>query len=149
MKEYDNLGTFPDVEKGLSALRQNPNITCVVFSNGTKDMVTNSLHRSQALKSSSSTFTDIITVDQVKIFKPAPEVYQYLARRVDKESDIGSMWLVSSNPFDVVGARAVGMQAAWVDRTGNGWQDKLSESPTVVVKGIDEVAVAVEKYSKA
>lgn len=148
MKEYDNLGTFQDVEKGLAALRQNPNVTCVVFSNGTKDMVSNSVYRSEALKSSSSTFADIVTVDQVKVFKPSPEVYQYLARRMGKTEDVGSMWLVSSNPFDVVGARAVGMQAAWVDRTGNGWQDKLGGSPTVVVKGIDEVAAAVEKYSK-
>jgi 2-haloacid dehalogenase len=145
MKEYDNLGTFSDVEKGLATLRQDPNVTCVVFSNGTKDMVSNSVHSSEALKSSSSTFADIVTVDQVRLFKPHPKVYRYLAERVGMENDIGSLWLVSSNPFDVVGARAVGMQAAWVDRTGNGWQDKLAGSPTVVCKGIDEVAAAVAK----
>ena len=32
--------------------------------------------------------------------------------------EMGEIWLVTSNPFDVVGARAAGMKAAWVDREG-------------------------------
>ena len=58
------------------------------------------------------------------------------------------MWLVSGNPFDVVGARAVGMQAAWVDRAGKGWQDKLGGEPTVVVRSLEEVADAVANHAK-
>jgi hypothetical protein len=69
-------------------------------------------------------------------------------QRMNKSGAEGSMWLVSSNPFDVVGARAVGMKVAWVDRAGNGWQDRLGDGPTVVVKGLGEVADAVEKYAK-
>ena len=148
MKEYDNLSTFPDVEKGLTALANNPNVNCVVFSNGTKDMVTNSVKQSEALKPYSSTFSDMVTVDFVRTYKPAPEVYKYLAQRTDMTGKEGSMWLVSGNPFDVVGARAIGMQAAWVDRAGNGWQDQLGAGPTVTVKGLDEVAAAVEKHAR-
>jgi 2-haloacid dehalogenase len=149
MKEYDNLSTFPDVEQGLTALVDNPNVNCVVFSNGTKEMVTNSVQNSEALKPYSFIFSDIVTVDFVRIYKPAPEAYNYLAQRTGKTGDECAMWLVSSNPFDVVGARAVGMQAAWVDRTGSGWQDRLGAEPTVIVKGIDGVATAIEKYTKA
>ncbi len=149
MKEYDNLSTFTDVEKGLTALADNPNVNCVVFSNGTKDMVTNSVKQSEALKPYSSVFSDIVTVDLVRTYKPAPEVYRYLAQRTDMTGKEASMWLVSGNPFDVVGARAIGMQAAWVDRAGNGWQDKLGASPTAIVKGLDEVAAAVEKHARA
>jgi 2-haloacid dehalogenase len=148
METYDNLNTFPDVEAGLKKLAQNPAITCVVFSNGTKKMVTNSVHSSEDLKPLSEVFKDIVTVDFIRTFKPAPEVYKFLAQRMDKSGAEGSMWLVSSNPFDVVGARAVGMKVAWVDRAGNGWQDRLGDGPTVVVKGLGEVADAVEKYAK-
>ncbi|KPI37339.1 Haloacetate dehalogenase H-2 [Cyphellophora attinorum] len=148
METYDNLNTFPDVESGLKKLAQNPAITCVVFSNGTKKMVTNSVHSSEDLKPLSEVFKDIVTVDFIRTFKPAPEVYRYLAQRTSKSGAEGSMWLVSSNPFDVVGARAVGMKVAWVDRAGNGWQDRLGDGPTVVVKGLGEVADAVEKYAK-
>ena len=64
---------------------------------------------------------------------------------------MGSMWLVSGNPFDVVGARAVGMQAAWVDRAGGGWSDGLGDlvgegvRPTIVAR---EVGEAVEKIRR-
>jgi 2-haloacid dehalogenase len=145
MKAYDSLSTFPDVNPALKRLAQNPDIDCVVFSNGTKSMVSNSVKSSEEL--GESAFKDIVTVDAVRAFKPAPEVYKYLAQKAGKVGQESEMWLVSGNPFDVVGARAVGMQAAWVDRAGNGWQDKLGHEPTVVVRSLEEVADAVEQHS--
>ena len=148
MTAYDNLSTFPDVEDALKSLASKENITCVVFSNGTKSMVTNSVQQSDDLKPLSNVFKEIVTVDFVRTFKPAPEVYKYLAQRMDMTGKEGDMWLVTGNPFDVVGAKAVGMQAAWVDRAGSGWQDKLGGGPTAVVKGLGEVVDAVEKHAK-
>lgn len=66
-------------------------------------------------------FKDIVTVDDVRIFKPAPEIDEHLAKQVGQVGDKDEMWLVSGNPFDVLGARALGMQAVWVGRLGNGW----------------------------
>ena len=146
MEAYDSLSTFPDVNPALKRLEENSNIECVVFSNGTKTMVSNSVNRSEDLNS--SVFKDIVTVDFVRAFKPAPEVYKFLAQKVNKVGQESALWLVSGNPFDVCGARAVGMQAAWVDRAGNGWHDKLGGGPTVVVKSLEEVADAVEKFAK-
>lgn len=145
MEAYDSLSTFPDVNPALKRLGENKNIESVVFSNGTKTMVSNSVHKSGSLDA--SVFKDIVTVDAVEVFKPAPEVYRYLAQKVGKEGRESDLWLVSGNPFDIVGARAIGMQAAWVDRAGNGWQDALGQGPTVVVKSLEEVADAVEKYA--
>lgn len=149
MESYDNLSTFPDVEPALKRLAENPDITCVVFSNGTKSMVSNSVHQSDDLKPLSSVFKDLVTVDVVRTFKPAPEVYKYLAQRLDMAGKESDMWLVSGNPFDVCGARAVGMQAAWVDRAGNGWQDQMGGEPTVVVRQLSEVADAVEQHTNS
>ncbi|KAI1609353.1 haloacid dehalogenase, type II [Exophiala viscosa] len=146
MKSYDSLSTFPDVNPALERLKDNSNIECVVFSNGTSEMVSSSVNGSEEL--SSSVFKDIITVDDVRTFKPAPEVYKHLAEKVGKTGQMSAMWLVSGNPFDVVGARAMGMQAAWVDRAGSGWQDQLGLEPTVVVKSLEEVADAVEKHAR-
>ena len=146
MEAYDSLSTFPDVKSALKRLADYPNIECVVFSNGTKTMVSNSVYKSGDLNS--SVFKDIVTVDAVGVFKPAPEVYKFLAQKVDKVGQEETLWLVSGNPFDICGARSVGMQAAWVDRAGNGWQDKLGWKPTVVVKGLEELADAVGKHIK-
>lgn len=148
MQAYDSLSTFPDVEPALKRLSSNNNVECVVFSNGTKTMMTNSVTKSKDLSPHSSVFKELVSVDFVRTFKPAPEVYKYLAQARNKTGQEDTMWLVSGNPFDVVGARTVGMQAAWVDRAGNGWQDKLSLEPTVVVRSLEEVAAVIEEHAK-
>ena len=147
MKAYDSLSIFPDVAPTLDKLSSKSDIECVVFSNGTKTMVSNSVNQSEELSPYASVFRNLVTVDFIRSFKPAPEVYKYLAQRVEKVGKEDEMWLVSGNPFDVVGARAVGMQAAWVDRAGNGWQDMLGGRPTVVVRSLEEVADAVAEHA--
>lgn len=152
---YDSLSTFPDVSSALDSLRNESNITPVVFSNGTHAMVSASVYKSPDLSPYQDIFKDLVTVEEVKRFKPDPGVYYHLAKKMGKgshEEDMGQMWLVSGNPFDVVGARAVGMQAAWVDREGKGWTDGLVEGvaggPTVIVKGLGEVIEAVRRHAK-
>jgi 2-haloacid dehalogenase len=148
MQAYDSLSTFPDVAPALQRLGANSNVECVVFSNGTNSMVSNSVHKSDDLSPYSSLFYDIITVDDVKKFKPAPEVYEHLVKRVGKAGQEGDVWLISGNPFDVVGARAFGMQAAWVDRAGNGWQDRQGSEPTVIVRSLEELERAIGAHSR-
>ncbi|TKA53129.1 hypothetical protein B0A49_11929 [Cryomyces minteri] len=87
MKAYDSLSTFPDVAPGLSKLADTPGITAVVFSNGTNTMVSNSVHHSPDLSPHARVFEQIVVVEEVKKFKPAPEVYTHLARKVGKSKD--------------------------------------------------------------
>lgn len=157
MKAYDSLGTFPDVPPALKALSNDPSIDAYVFSNGTNDMVSSSVNQSPSLSSHASVFKGLVTIEEVKAFKPDPRVYQYLAEKVGKQGDMGNIWLVSGNPFDVVGARAAGMQAAWVDRAGGhhgkgGWNDKLGElasgGPTVIVNGVEEAVSEIRKWGQ-
>lgn len=154
MKAYDSLSTFPDVTPALKNLANESDITPVVFSNGTQTMVSNSVNHSPDLGTYASVLKDLVTVEEVKCFKPDPEVYYHLARKMGKGTDresMGSMWLVSGNPFDIVGARAVGMQAAWVDRSGAGWTDEIMQGelgkPTIIVKGLGEVVEGVRRHS--
>ena len=155
MKAYDTLSTFPDVAPALKTLASEPGVTAVVFSNGTNSMVTNSVKSSPDLGPHASIFKELVTVEDVMCFKPDPRVYYHLAEKMGKGTSkqaTGEMWLVSGNPFDIVGARAVGMQAAWVDRGGAGWTDGLVPremgKPTVVVRGLEEVAEVVRKHSR-
>lgn len=154
MKAYDSLSTFPDVSPALKALADEAGFVAVVFSNGTKSMVTNSVRSSPDLGPHAAVFKDIVTVEDVGCFKPDPRVYYHLAEMMGKrtaEGPMSEMWLVSGNPFDVVGARAVGMQAVWVDRGGHGWTDGLvqgeSGRPTAVLKGLGELVEVVKKHS--
>lgn len=149
MAAYDSLSTFPDVEPALTKIASNPHVTAVVFSNGTKSMVTNSVYHSQDLSPQAKVFHDIITVDDVKRYKPAAETYLHLADTVGKErSQMNEMWLVSGNPFDVVGSRKVGMKAAWVDRANGGWQDQAVPElqPTIIATNLDNIVNAIEQH---
>lgn len=152
LKAYDDLDTFPDVPSALSSLAQHPNVIPVIFSNGTQSMVENSVHRSRSLAPYSRAFKDIITVDEIKKYKPAPEVYRHLKTRAKTFLpflEMEQMWLVSGNPFDVVGANMVGMKTAWLDRLGNGWCDSLIDKlpgftdtrlgePNITVRNLEE-----------
>lgn len=148
MQAYDSLSTFPDVEPALKKLSAHDRVDCVVFSNGTREMVSNSVNKSPDLSPHAPVFKKLVSVDFIQSFKPMPEVYKYLAQIMDMSGQEDQMWLVSGNPFDVTGARAVGMQAAWVDRAGNGWQDKLGLEPTVVVRSLEEIAAVVEEHAR-
>ena len=94
-------------------------------------------------------------MEEMQRFKPDPEVYYHLARKVGKattKEGMGSMWLVSGNPFDVVGAKAVGMRACWVNRPGKEWVDGLIEGedgrPDLVVKRLGEVVDGVRENAQ-
>jgi len=123
-------------------------------------MVSTSVNQSPSLSRYASVFADIITIQEIEVFKPDPRVYQHLARKVGKttsKEDLKSIWLVSGNPFDIVGARAAGIQAAWIDRKGGhggngGWNDQLGElasgGPTLVVRGVDEAVRRIKTWSE-
>lgn len=153
MQAYNSLSTFPDVDAALTIVSKNSQLTAVVFSNGTESMVSNSVKSSPDLGPHASVFKHVVTVEEVKKFKPSPDVYRHLAEKVGKEKSregMKDMWLISGNPFDVVGARAMGMQAAWVDRQGNGWSDGLvsGEAGTPTLMGVDlsEIVEAILKH---
>ena len=56
------------------------------------------------------------------------------------KSDIGSCWMVSSNPWDVIGAKAAGMKAAWIQRDATKIFDPWDIKPDIVVTDLLELA---------
>ncbi|EHK43944.1 uncharacterized protein TrAtP1_008396 [Trichoderma atroviride] len=145
MNAYNGLDAFPEVEAGLSLIAKTPAVEAYVFSNGTEAMITSSLRTSPSLARSSSVLpaSRVVSVDPVRVFKPDQRTYAHFAKVAGMESQVEKLWLVSSNPFDALGARAAGWRSAWVNRNPDlGWIDGLSGAvglkPTVIAKGVDE-----------
>ena len=134
--QYNNLERFEDVEPGLGRLKE-AGYLMVVFSNGAPHML-EALMDAASLR---SYFQGFVSVDEVKAYKPSPELYRHVAGRLERP--MGKVRLVSSNPFDSLGARIAGMQAAWVDRSG-GLFDTLGSPPEVVVETLIDLADALE-----
>lgn len=135
IEEYQNLRAFPDVAPGIERLRA-AGYTCVAFSNGLAATARTLLQRAGVLQH----LDGVVSVDPVRSFKPDPEVYRHLGRELDRPA--GDLWLVSSNPFDVIGAKNVGLRAAWVKRrpeaTFDPWEEELQ--PDIVVSELEELA---------
>ena len=136
MGQYNHLETFADVEPGLERLKEAGH-SMVVFSNGTPRML-DALMDAAGLR---PYFQGFVSVDEVKVYKPSPRTYQRVAERLGRP--IGQIRLVSSNPFDDIGAEAAGMRVAWVDRSG-GLFDTLAPRPEMVVGTLAELADVLE-----
>jgi 2-haloacid dehalogenase len=136
MAQYNDLERFDDVEEGLRRLKEAGH-RMVVFSNGTPAMLEAIMDR----EGLHSYFEGYVSVDEVKVYKPSPKVYRHVAERLGRQ--IGEVRLISSNPFDDIGAEAAGMQAAWVDRSG-GLFDTLSSPPEMVVETLIDLADVLE-----
>ena len=126
MEQYQNLKPFPDVVPGIEALKSRGH-TLVAFSNGVEATARTLLQRAGVLPHLQA----VISVDDVKTFKPDPEVYRYLARRLD--TDTSETWLVSSNPFDLIGAKSAGLMSAWIRRRPDAQFDSWEVEPDLVV----------------
>lgn len=151
MRAYDSLELNPDVGPGLVSLQSSTVIDAYIFSNGSPAMLKASVTKSLSLAQCQGIFQDIVSVEDVKVYKPDPRAYHHLAGRVGR-GDLDSIWLVSSNPFDIVGARAAGLKAVWVDRQGLGWIDGLGDlvggkGPTIVVRGVDEAVEEIQRQA--
>ncbi|KAJ5724069.1 hypothetical protein N7488_002104 [Penicillium malachiteum] len=145
MNAYNELHTFPDVGPALNRITNEQNIQSVIFSNGTTEMIAKSVQCGD-LSQHASSFSGFVSVDAVRKYKPSPSTYEHLAQVVGKTPmQLGEIWLISANPFDVTGARNAGLNAIWVDRAAKGWQDTVSLDlkPTAIVHSLEQIVTEI------
>ena len=133
IEEYVSLSPFPDVAPGLEAMKEAGHVL-VAFSNGVEATLRALLERAGILP----LLDGVVSVDDLSSFKPDPEVYRHLCQKLDRPPS--EMWLVSSNPFDVIGAKNVGLNAAWVKRSPAALFDPWGIEPDLVVPDLQDLA---------
>ena len=135
---YKLLPPFPDVAEALVVLKSR-GFRLFAFSNGKPEDVASLLENS----SISSYFVDVVSTDEIKSFTPNPAVYAHFLRRTGSTGK--EAWLISGNPFDVIGALSAGMRAAWVKRSPQAVFDPWEFEPTVTIETISELADSIGK----
>ena len=131
MQQYHQLPAYADAAPCLSALQQRH----YAFSNGAAAMVREILSAANLLDS----FCDIVSVEEVRLFKPAPAVYAHFLQTA--ATPAADTCLISGNPFDIMGARAAGWQAVWVNRGGavfDPWHEEAFQ-PTATIASLEEL----------
>jgi 2-haloacid dehalogenase len=109
MEAYLSLACFPEVPAALERLAGRP---LAILSNGSPRM----LQAAVASSGLGARLQHVLSVDAVKTYKPAPSVYALGPRALGVPAD--ALLFVSSNAWDVAGAKAFGYQVAWCNRTG-------------------------------
>jgi 2-haloacid dehalogenase len=124
MGEYHRLALYPDVAPALKRLggRQ------AILSNGSPDMLAPLVEHSK-LK-----LDAVISVDELKVYKPAPQVYELAVQKLGTR-DIG---FVSSNCWDALGAKSYGFTVYWINRA-NAPIDRLGFRPDEVLTSLNEI----------
>lgn len=129
---YSSLPAFPDAVTGLETL-QNKGYPLYAFSNGQAHAVDTVL-KNAAIRHH---FKGIVSVDEIGTFKPDPSVYRHFCEVTGFKAE--NAWLVSSNGFDVIGAIAIGMKAAWIKRSDTLMLDPWEFPPTAVLSSISSL----------
>jgi 2-haloacid dehalogenase len=126
MQEYLRLATYPEVPAALPALKARK----AILSNGSPDML------GPLVAQSGLALDAVLSVDEVRVFKPAPEVYQLAVDRLGVAKD--EIGFVSSNCWDALGAKSFGFQVFWINRQ-KAPVDALGFQPDRIVQGAHEV----------
>jgi 2-haloacid dehalogenase len=85
-------------------------------------------------------FERLLSVDEIRLFKPAPETYKYAAAQLGVR--IESIRLVAAHDWDVSGALRAGARAAFVGRRG-ATLGSLSETPDIIAPSLIVVAESI------
>jgi 2-haloacid dehalogenase len=129
---YPRLPAFADAADGLRRLNAD-DFALYAFSNGTASAVDTLLVNAGIREC----FAAIVSVDDLATFKPNPDVYVHFLRVTGAHAP--SSWLISGNPFDVIGAVATGMNGAWVKRDERAVFDPWGIEPTLTVTSLAQI----------
>jgi len=139
LDDYTRLPADSDAKAGLEKLKARCR-RLVAFSNGEEAIVTKLL----ATNGLRGLLDAVISVDDVRSFKPDPAVYRYLAARLAREPQ--EIWMVSSNPFDVIGAKHFGLRAAWIKRQASAVFDPWGSEPDLIVDSLPDLAERIDQF---
>lgn len=130
MQGWHHLNPFPDVLPALERLAKKYKL--VILTNGENDFANEVVNDRIRFN-----FHRVISVQDVGVFKPSPQVYRYAARLLKAEPC--DLMMVSAHSFDALGARASGYRAAYVNRYDLPY-DETPYQPDLIARDFLELA---------
>ena len=128
---YKELSPYPEVKNVLENLKKK-SFKLAILSNGTPELL-NHLVKSSDLE---NLFDDIFSVEEVKIYKPDPKVYDMPVNKYKVSK--GEITFLSANTWDVSGAGNYGYNSIWVNRNNNTF-DNLDFVPKHQIENLSKL----------
>ena len=133
---YWELAAYPEVPQMLQALKAQGKATAIL-SNGSPAM----LEGAVASAGVGDLLDDVLSVEQVGVFKPASVVYDLVGQRFGCARD--EVLFVSSNGWDAAAAAGYGFTTAWVNRASDP-VDRLPARPHHVLNDLSGIPALAE-----
>ncbi|MBO6917698.1 MAG: haloacid dehalogenase type II [Rhizobiaceae bacterium] len=131
MEQYAHLAAFSE-NLGVLEKLKSEGLGLGILSNGTRQMIDSAIDSAQM----QGYFDHILTVEAIRKFKTAPEVYQLGPDTFGV--DVSEILFVSSNGWDACGATWFGYQTLWVNRAQMPLEE-LHVTPTVIGSTLEDV----------
>ncbi len=133
MSSYFNLNVYPEVIEALQKFRPRK---LAILTNGNADMFDKLI----AGTGLNQYLDEFLSADTVQLFKPKPEVYQLA---VDSfEIGKSEILFVSSNAWDIAGAKSFGFTVGWINRLNKPFE-QLGVQADYIVSNLLELAQKV------
>jgi len=131
MDLYMTLDAYDDAAGALEAVRQSGRSTAIL-SNGTPDMLSAAVNSAGL----ASLMDELISIEDIAIYKPAPAVYQLAPDKLGAAPE--EICFVSANAWDVSGAASFGFQCVWINRFDMA-SERLPGTPKARIKSLAEL----------
>ncbi|MBI4206402.1 MAG: haloacid dehalogenase type II [Betaproteobacteria bacterium] len=118
---YLKLDAYPEVKGTLKRLKAG-GFKLAILSNGAPKMLAAAAEHSNI----ADLMDAVLSVEEVKIFKPHPSVYGLATERLGL--DRGQICFLSSNAWDAYAAKAFGFHVLWCNRFGQA-PERIPEPP--------------------
>ena len=127
-----SLPPHPDVHNALERMSE-AGLVMIALTNGNTSAANSQIENAGL----HTLLRRVVSVEEVRRFKPAPEPYRHAAEMMGVE--IGEMMLVAAHDWDCAGAMAAGARSAFVERSGVVWS-LPSDRPEIVVEDLAGLA---------
>lgn len=132
---FAELEAHADIAPGLERLHA-LGLRVITLTNGAADNTRKLLARANLER-----FVErVVSIDEVRRWKPSPEVYLHASRQVGV--DAGQMMLVAAHAWDIQGAKRAGLSAAWISRQDKSFSRAMTR-PDIRAASLVEVAQAL------
>ncbi|MDO6482190.1 haloacid dehalogenase type II [Shimia thalassica] len=128
---YWELTAYPEVPSMLATLKAQ-GMNTAILSNGSPDMLNGAVDSAGI----GDVLDDVLSVEDVGIFKPADQVYELVTKRFNCARD--EVLFVSSNGWDAAGATGYGFTTAWVNRAAEP-VDRLPWVPKTILTDLTSI----------
>lgn len=107
LEGYEQLKMYPEVKE---VLRQLSGKKLAAYSNGSHDMLDPLIENSEI----SGLLDEVISADEIQQYKPSVAAYEHAVKLLDVKPE--EVLFLSSNGWDISGAKNYGFQTARIDR---------------------------------